>query len=391
MRRSLRNVAAIMNPNVTMVSPDTTVDVAARLMMDQRVSYVVVMQEGKPVGVCSERDVVNKVAAKGLNPSEARCGDVMTTPAYLIRSDAALEQAYDEMEARWSRRLVVTDESGELVGQITQSDLISGLYEEVQEMLEENERLHAEALRREKLAAQARIAREVQTQMLPSRAPEFEPFEFAGANVQAHEVGGDFFDYIPVDEDTLGVAIGDVVGNGIPAAMLMVMTRSLIRAAAVGGREPDVVLQKANTAFVAENFNDQFVTAFYCAFNRGGYEVRLSNAGHLPLMVWRQDTGEVELADTDNLPLGIRAEEHYLQAQVTLRPGDAGLLYTDGLVEIHNAAGEMFGLKRLRALFARLAALPPAEVIQQILAEAERFAGEGAYMDDRTAIAFRAR
>lgn len=390
MARQLRNVAAIMNPKVTLVSPDTVVDEAARLMAENHITYVVVMDNGEPVGVCSERDLVNKVVAKGLPPTQTRCAEVMTTPAYTIRDDANLEQAYEEMEERWSRRLVVTDASGALVGLITQSDLISGLYEEVQDMLVENERLHEAALAKEALAEQARIARRIQTQMLPDAVPLCDAFEFAGANIQAHEIGGDFFDFVPLDEDTTGVLIADVVGNGIPAALLMVMTRSILRAAAVEHHSPRGVLQTANIAFLTEGMPGQFVTAYYCMMRHDRPELVVGNAGHLPLMIWRQETGQVDRVDTDGLPLGVRKDEEYDEISICLNPGDVGLLYTDGLMEVKGADGEMLGLTRLSEMFRSFAELPADEILEKLLAAVDDFAADDEKMDDRTLVAFRA-
>ncbi len=390
MPRQLRNVAAIMNPKVTLVSRDTIVDEAARLMAEKHITYVVVMDDGKPVGVCSERDLVNKVVAKGLSPKQTRCAEIMTTPAYMIRDDANLEQAYEEMEARWSRRLVVTDDDGALVGLITQSDLISGLYEEVQEMLVENEHLHELALAKEALAEQARIARHIQTQMLPDAMPLCDAFEFAGANIQAHEVGGDFFDFVPLDEDTTGVIIADVVGNGIPAALLMVMTRSILRAAAVEHHSPRGVLQTANLAFLSERMPGQFVTAYYCMMQHNRPELIVGNAGHLPLLVWRKETGQVDRVDTDGLPLGVRKEEDYAEISISLTPGDVGLLYTDGLMEVKGADGEMLGLTRLSEMFRSFAHLPAHEILDSLLAEVDNFARDDGHVDDRTLVAFRA-
>lgn len=389
MPRKLRNVGAIMNPNMSMLSSDTTVDVVARLMESKHVSCVVVTEGDRPIGMVWERDLVNKVVGRGLAPGEVQCRDVMTSPVHTVHHDVDLGTAYEEMEERWSRRFAVADDAGRLVGLITQSDLIAGLYQEVQEMLSENEILHQQALSRERLAEQARIARSLQTQFLPKTAPVLGTFEIAGRNTQAHEVGGDFFDYIPVDDESVGVVIGDVVGNGIPAAMLMVMTRSILRSQAIEHSSPAEVLRKANLTFMAEDMEGQFVTIFYCVARRGRRDLTVASAGHLPMMIRRRASSDIEFVDCAGLPLGVAQEADYEEARVSLAPGDVALLYTDGLVEVRNAAGDMFRVARLAEAFRECADEPPADVLAQLSAKVDEFAADDGLLDDRTAVVLR--
>lgn len=389
MPRKLRNVGAIMNPHMTILSPDTTVDVVAGLMESKRVSCVVVMNGREPLGMVSERDLVNKVVGRGLAPRDVRCSEIMTSPVYTVHRDVDLGRAYEEMEERWSRRFAVADDEGRLVGLITQSDLIAGLYQEVQEMLVENEILHQETLAREKLAEQARIARSVQTQFLPKASPDLGTIEIAGSNKQAHEVGGDFFDYIPVDETSVGVVIGDVVGNGIPAAMLMVMTRSIMRSQAIGQASPAEVLRKANLTFEAEQMEGQFVTLFYCVARRGHRDLAVASAGHLPMMIRRRASADTEFVDCSGLPLGVDPDAEYEEGRVSLAPGDVALLYTDGLVEVRDEGGDMFGIGRLADVFRACADETPADVLTHLTAAVEKFAAHDAHLDDRTAIVLR--
>ena len=390
MPRRLRHVESIMNPNITIVSPDTTVDEVASLMEAQRVTCVVVVHEGQPLGLVSERDLVNRVVGKSMAPTEVQCSEVMISPAHMIRSDVDLGGAYEQMEELWVRRLVVVDSSDHMVGLVTQADVIAGLYEEVQEIMFENEILHEDALARGKLAEQARIARGVQTQFIPKESPVLDLFDLAGINTQAHEVGGDFFDYIPLGDGSFGVVVGDVVGNGIPAAMLMVMTRSILRSQAIGRSSPAEVLTRCNATFAAERMQGQFVTMYYAIVRKDSREMAVSSAGHLPMMVWRQATGAIELVDCEGLPLGVRPEGGYDEHVVKLDPQDVALIYTDGMVEVRGEHQEFFGMDRLEQVFRQHAGLPVAEVLEQVGGAVEAFAAEDEQLDDRTAVAIRA-
>ena len=391
MPRKLRDVRAIMNTSVTTVSPDTRVAEVASLMQARRVTLVVVIEQGEPIGVVSERDLVNKVVAPGLAAREVICREIMTSPAHTVSVDMDLGAAYEEMEEVWSRRMVAVDRAGRLVGVLTQSDLIAGMYRELKDTLFENEILHERSLAREKLAEQARIAREIQRHLLPERAPALGSIELAGSNTQAYEVGGDFFDYILIDDETVGVVIGDVVGNGIPAAILMAMTRSVLRSQALSHASPADVLRGANLILVAERLPAQFVTAAYCVAHRGSRDLVMSSAGHLPMIVYRKADEKTELVDGKGLPLGVQSDGYYEEQHVSFAPGDAALLYTDGIIEARNRNGKLFGITRLAKAFRECAESAPPVVLERIAAMVTGFAGDSGehHLDDRTAIALR--
>lgn len=389
MSRQLRNVGSIMNADIPTVSLDTTVEAVASLMESRRITCVVVMDGDEAVGMVSERDLVNKVVGPGAAPTEVKCRDIMTSPVYTIRNNVDLGRAYEEMEAKWATRFAVTDDAGDLSGLVTQSDLIAGLYEELQETMFENGILHQDALEQERLSEQTRVARRLQSQFIPDESPDFAVLEVAGSNTQAHDVGGDFFDYIPIDDDSVGVVIADVVGNGVPAALLMVMTRSILRSQAMDRTSPAAALQKANVTFCAEEMPGQFVTMCYCVVKRQGREFMLGCAGHPPMMIYRQATGEIEFVDCFGLPLGVREEGAYEEVSVSLAPRDAALLYTDGLVEVRNEEGEMFGMNRLAETFRQSAREPLSDVLDNLAAAVEAYAAEDERLDDRTAVVMR--
>jgi len=389
MPRQLRNVGSIMNADIPTVSLDTTVDAVASLMETRRITCLVVMDGDEAVGMVSERDLVNKVVAPGLAPHEVKCSDIMTSPVYTIRNDVDLGRAYEEMEAKWSTRFAVTDDAGDLSGLVTQSDLIAGLYEELQETMFENELLHQEALVQERLSEQTRVARRLQSRFIPDESPNFAALEVAGSNTQAHDVGGDFFDYIPIDDESIGVVIADVVGNGVPAALLMVMTRSILRSQAMDRTSPAAALQKANITFCAEEMPGQFVTMFYCVVKRQERRLMVGCAGHPPMMVYRQATGEIEFVDCFGLPLGVRDEGAYEEVEVCLGTDDAALLYTDGLIEVRGADGDMFGIERLAEAFRQSAGEPLSDVLSNLSTAIEEFAAEDERLDDRTAVILR--
>src|SRR5215207_517481 len=230
-----------------------------------------------------------------------------------------------------------------------------------------------EAQERERIEQELRIARLIQQTLLPKSVPELPGYDVAAYYQPAREVGGDFYDFLELPEGRLGLVIGDVSGHGIPAALMMANTQSVLRAVAQrGGSKPGRILAEVNEALWAHMPPSMFVTCFYGLLDPESGSFRYANAGH-NLPYCHQDGVAIELRAT-GMPLGLMPAMSYEQKEITLKPGECVLLYSDGLVEAHNPQREMFGTPRME----RLVGAHPggAALIDALRAELEQFTGE---------------
>jgi serine phosphatase RsbU (regulator of sigma subunit)/predicted ester cyclase len=236
------------------------------------------------------------------------------------------------------------------------------------------QRLEQETRERARVEQELQLARRIQHALLPKDLPELEGWEIAYHYQPAREVGGDFYDFLRLDDGRVGLVIGDVSGKGIPAAVLMANTQSVLRAVAQrGGISPGEVLAEANEVLYAYIPPNTFVTCFYGVLDPESGRLLYANAGH-DLPCERHD-GRVEELRARGMPLGLMTGMSYEEKETTLVPGDSILFYSDGLIEAHNSEREMFGSPRLRTLMAEH---PTGEkgLSALLLEELERFTGE---------------
>jgi serine phosphatase RsbU (regulator of sigma subunit) len=227
----------------------------------------------------------------------------------------------------------------------------------------------AQAVERERMEYELRLAREIQIAMLPKALPSLAGWSVATHYQPARSVGGDFYDFISRPDGQLGVVIGDVTGKGVPAAMLMATTRSALRAVAQERLSPGDVLKLVNAQLELDIPNHMFVTCLYAILDPATGRLVYANAGHnLPL---RRSSHGVEELRAHGVPLGLMADMSYEEKEAILEPGDTLLLHSDGLVEAHNADREMFGSPRLRSLVAE--ASGGSRLVEAALEELSRF------------------
>jgi serine phosphatase RsbU (regulator of sigma subunit) len=209
-----------------------------------------------------------------------------------------------------------------------------------------------EAQERERIEHELQVARLIQQTLLPKSAPELKGYQIAAYYQPAREVGGDFYDFFEVGDGRLGLVVGDASGKGIPAALVMANTRSVLRTVAQsGGVAPGQVLEEANEILYPDIPANMFVTCFYAILDPKSGRLLYANAGHdLPYLC--HGGGDVEELRARGMPLGLMPEMGYEEKEITVRAGESALLYSDGLVEAHDPKGEMFGFPRLRALVA---------------------------------------
>jgi PAS domain S-box-containing protein len=237
-----------------------------------------------------------------------------------------------------------------------------------------------EAQERERIEQELRIARVIQHTLLPKSAPELGGYQIAAYYRPAREVGGDFYDFLELEDGRLGLVVGDASGKGIPAAMVMANTRSVLRTIAQGGDlAPGQVLAEANEILYPDILANMFVTCFYGVLEPESGRLRYANAGHdLP---YERHDGRVDKLRARGMPLGLMPDMGYEEKEAVLAAGDDLLFYSDGLVEAHDPKGEMFGFSRLQDLV-RAHRSGDSSLIAFLLSELARFAGEGWEQED---------
>jgi serine phosphatase RsbU (regulator of sigma subunit)/predicted ester cyclase len=212
------------------------------------------------------------------------------------------------------------------------------------------QRLEQEIRERERVEQELRVARSIQQASLPEQVPQLEGWQITPFYRPAREVGGDFYDFLELEDGRLGLVVGDATGKGVPAALVMASARSMLRAIAqaLGSTSPGDVLGRVNDALFIDIPANMFVTCFYAILDPKSGSLSYANAGHDLPYLWRG--GEAEELRARGMPLGLMPGMSYEEKEIELDAGEGVLFYTDGLVEAHDPKGVMFGFPRLRAL-----------------------------------------
>jgi serine phosphatase RsbU (regulator of sigma subunit) len=242
----------------------------------------------------------------------------------------------------------------------------------------------AELQARERIEQELQVAQLIQRQFLPRELPELSGWYMATYYQPAKAVGGDFYDFIELPDGRIGLVCGDVTGKGVPAALVMATTHSILRGDATQFESPGKVLERANNLLLQDIPPQMFVTYLYGVLDPSTGTLRYANAGHNPPYVHTRD-GVVELRAT-GMPLGAMPDMTYEEKEATLAPGDTVLLHSDGLVEAHDPERKMFGFPRLAQLMNGCSGGP--ELIQLLLGELDGFTGpDWEQEDDITLVA----
>ncbi|MBD3307460.1 SpoIIE family protein phosphatase [candidate division KSB3 bacterium] len=230
----------------------------------------------------------------------------------------------------------------------------------------ENARLHIEQLERERIVKELEIARNIQKSLLPNTTPIVEGAEVTAMSLPAKEVGGDFYDFIPITKYDLGLVIADVSGKGVPAALFMALSRALMRANSL--HDPDVAnaVIQTNRLILDCATSDLFVTLFYGIVDTRDRTFQYVSAGHNPPMLYQQATGDILSLEADGIALGVLDEIELEKKVLTLCQGDILVLYTDGVTESINPQHEEFGEDRLMQLIIDNHTLSAGDLIQKI-------------------------
>jgi serine phosphatase RsbU (regulator of sigma subunit)/anti-sigma regulatory factor (Ser/Thr protein kinase) len=239
----------------------------------------------------------------------------------------------------------------------------------------------AEAMERARLEHQLQLARVVQQTLLPQAVPDLPGWKMNGHYRPAHAVGGDFYDFVHLEDGRIGLIIGDVTDKGVPAALLMATTRSLLRTIAVGAHSPGWVLRQVNELLGQEIPPKMFVTCLYAILDPATGRLQYANAGHN--LAYRSHAGQGRVTElrATGMPLGLMPGMTYEEQETTIASGECIVFYSDGLVEAHNRKREMFGIPRLQEVLADCAQECPV-LIPRLLEELQAFTGAGWRQED---------
>ncbi len=245
------------------------------------------------------------------------------------------------------------------------------------------EALAQEIGERERVEQELRVARSIQQASLPKEVPELEGWDISPLYRPAREVGGDFYDFFELEDGRVGVVVGDATGKGVPAALVVSATSSMLSAVAqaLGSFSPGELLAQVNEALFARIPANMFVTCFYAILEPKSGLFSYANAGHDLPYLWHGGN-EVEELRARGMPLGLMPGMSYEEGEASLREGNCVLFYSDGLVEAHDPKGEMFGFPRLRALVAEHGDEEEGSLGDFLLEELYSFTGEGWEQED---------
>jgi phosphoserine phosphatase RsbU/P len=253
--------------------------------------------------------------------------------------------------------------------------------------------IYSEANEKKRLDHDLEIARDIQRILLPSEAPVISGFEISGINIPARHVSGDYFDYLTVDDEKLGVAIADVSGKGVPASIIMAICRSVLRSQAAGNPSPADVLQKVNRQLYPDIKEDMFISMAYVILDHVRGTVMLSRAGHDAPIIFEHATGTASPVKPPGMVLGIDSGSVFDRITgdfaLTLNRGDCLLLYTDGVTEALDANGDEFGPERMIECVRASAPQGAPAIVTRLIDELRTFVGAQPQNDDITLIAIR--
>src|SRR5258706_1628169 len=241
--------------------------------------------------------------------------------------------------------------------------------------------LHEQLVEKKRLEGQLEVARQVQLELLPPSDPILPGFEISAYNFPTEEVSGDYYDWVRIFEDQIGIVIADVAGKGVPAALLMAFLRASLRAATHIGYSPHVSMAKVNYLLFESIERNQSVTAFYGLLDATNRTLVYSNAGHNPPLLLDVD-GSARFLEQGGLPLGMFRDTRYYEYYLTFEPGQLLVLYTDGVTEAFNSQDEEFGRDRLVQSVTDARTLSAREMITTVQRDVSTWTdGRGAHDD----------
>lgn len=253
----------------------------------------------------------------------------------------------------------------------------------------ENSLFYREVLEKQRMEKELEVANAIQRHILAREFPAAEGLDVVGSSVPAHEIGGDFYDCLRIDGDRTVVYVADVSGKGVPAAIFMALSHSILRVVVPNNPEPAEALHQANRFILSDSKNGMFVTLFYLLIDTRRRVLRFASAGHNEQLHYDRTAGRFRLLKTRGVPLGVSAGAVYRTAEVPYGSGDFVLLFTDGVLEAQDDRRTEYGLERLMRAAAAAKDLPARDILETVRQDIESFRGTARLFDDLTLFAVR--
>ena len=330
-----------------------------------------------------------------LQLGEGFIGVVAQTGKPLISPDVSQDDRYFPARKRTKSEMVapiiandevigVFDLESDELNSFTEDDLsvLQLLASQVAIIIEKVE-LHKQLIEKKRLEAQLEIAREVQLELLPDGDPILEGFDISAYIFPAEEVSGDYYDWVKMFDDQIGIVVADAVGKGIPAALLVAFLRASLRSGVQIGYAPHIALAKVGNLLWDSVEDNQFITAIYGSLDATNRTFVFSNAGHNPPLLIKPN-GEYRFVEYGDLPLGMFRDTRYHQHFIKFEERQVLVLYTDGITESENSNGEEYGKDRFAQRILAGIELPAKELIEFIRKGLDEFTGQKSLSDDAT-------
>ncbi len=296
-------------------------------------------------------------------------------------SEASLHSVLAEQPALLNQAVRV------LMSRLRESDVrmiadLQSKNEELARAYRELQEAHTALVEKERLERDLELARELQLSILPHEFPPLPEFDFAAQSQPAQQVGGDFYDVIPLSGDRVGLVIADVSDKGMPAALYMALTRSLIHAEAKRSSSPRRVLLNVHRLLMEMSKAEMFVTAFYGVLDATKSTLRYARAGHDRPLLYRRNTRECQFLGAPGMLLGYLDKVSLAEAEVEVQPGDVLVLYSDGITDANSPGGDFFGVERLRETVCTADVLSAQDFCDHILEKVGGFQAGALQYDD---------
>jgi serine phosphatase RsbU (regulator of sigma subunit) len=368
-----------------------------------KVQSLPVVEAGRPIGLVTRYEVVEKFSRLYFRElhSKNSIRQLMDPEPLVVDKDLPLEDLGRLLSREGSRFLsdgFIITARGRYVGMGTGQALVKELAERKQASLaaalqEASARLlkaQEELLEKQRMQRELALAQEIQAALLPRKVPEIPGYRLQAYYHPAKELGGDYYDFIPLHSGLLGLTVADVSGKGVPGSLGMTMARSALRSQALSGASPAWTLRQANALLLPDLRSGMFVTLFYGVLDPATHRLSCASAGHLPALRTVAGGRPQQLAPR-GMALGLGPQEYYKaeDAEIFMAPGEILLLYTDGVTEAMDASGEEYGEERLAESLDRHSATPFGRLLEGLLRDLSAFCGSQPQADDITMLALR--
>ena len=340
-------------------------------------------------------DISFRLVEPRLRMGEGFLGTVAQTGKPIICEDVSLDPRYFEARSRTRSEMVapiisnervigVFDLEGDRLAEYGEDDLaILILLASHVAIIIEKVQLHEHMVEKKRIEAQLEIARQVQLELLPDRDPQLKDFDISAYVFPTEEVSGDYYDWVRIFDDQIGIVVADAVGKGIPAALLMSFLRASLRASVQVGYAPHIAMSKVNNLLWDSVEDHQFITAIYGILDETNRTLVFSNAGHNPPLLMSAD-GSYRYVEYGDTPLGMFYDARYHQHFILFEPAQTLVMYTDGITEASDEAGQEYGQERLAKIVHAGLDLPAKKMIDHIRKDVADFTGRKFLDDDGT-------